>query len=207
MHQDRTSVLGINLVNLVNFSCFRMQSEAKPIAKVRPGVLVLDVEYANMCSDEHSIIDVGGSFFRYKFSLRFVLNSLRIISWEASCSTCGQVRPHRCLLCTMWSPVLLQDRSEQCRGAFASGVGLYRHRHIDTKTSIRCLRNTSDDAISRRLASICARISLAASVMVTVATSIQPASNSSVTVEGDRVRDLGSPAILTERSQLGELEE
>ena len=35
-----------------------------------------------MCSDEHSIIDVGGSFLRYKFSFRFVLNSLRVISWK-----------------------------------------------------------------------------------------------------------------------------
>ena len=36
--------------------------------------------------------------------------------------------------------VLLQDRSEQCRVCFCRGVGPYRHRHIDTKTSFRCLR-------------------------------------------------------------------
>ena len=126
---------------------------AGPVAKVRPGVLVLDVECATCALDEHSIIDVGGSFFRYKCSLRFVFNSLKSPFLEASCSTCGQARPHRRPTCTTWSPVLLQDRSEQCRGAFAPGAGPYWHRHIDTKTSIRCLRTLltmrSPDALHR----------------------------------------------------------
>ena len=54
-----------------------------PFAKVRPGVLVLDVEDATCALDEHSIIDVGGSFYRFYPRLALSGNSLKSPSWVA----------------------------------------------------------------------------------------------------------------------------
>jgi len=54
-----------------------------PFAKVRPGVLVLDVEDATCALDEHSIIDVGGSFYRYNPRFALSENSLKSPSWDS----------------------------------------------------------------------------------------------------------------------------
>ena len=55
-----------------------------PFAKVRPGVLVLDVVDATYAAlDEHSIIDVGGSFYRYNPRFALSDNSLKSPSWVA----------------------------------------------------------------------------------------------------------------------------